>query len=144
LKHYIDTSVLVAYYYPEALSDSVQIFLREQVQPAVSTLTEVEFFSAIAKKVRTDELDRRDGNRILSKFLAHWGGNFFSIISVELQHWRLARDWIGLFSTPLRTLDALHLSIASIEDLVLVTSDQQLAQAADTLGVKTRIMTADE
>lgn len=75
--YYIDTSVLVAYYYPEALSDSVQSFLREQVQPAVSTLTEVEFFSAIANKVRTGDLDRRDGNRILSKFLAHWDGSFF-------------------------------------------------------------------
>ena len=46
--YYIDTSVLVAYYCPEALSEQVQDFLSEQVKPAISTLTEVELFSAIA------------------------------------------------------------------------------------------------
>ena len=142
--YYIDTSVLVAYYCPEALSESVQNFLSEQVKPAVSTLTEVELFSAIAKKVRTGGLAQRDGNRILSKFLAHLDGNFYSIVSVEFQHWRLARGWIGLFSTPLRTLDALHLAIASVGDLEVVTSDQRLVQAADILGVKVCAMDADE
>jgi len=65
--YYIDTSVLVAYYCPEALSEQVQVFLSEQVKPAISSLTEVELFSAIARKVRMGELGQSDGNRIISR-----------------------------------------------------------------------------
>jgi hypothetical protein len=144
LIYYIDTSVLVAYYCPEALSEPVQEFLGEQVKPAVSSLTEVELFSAVARKVRAGELSQPDGNRILSKFLSHLDGNLFTVIPVEFHHWRLARGWIGLFSTPIRTLDALHLAIASVGDFVLVTSDQGLVRAAGTLGVKVRMMSRGE
>ena len=138
--YYIDTSVLVAYYCPEALSEPVQDFLSEQVKPAVSILTEVELFSAVARKIREGDLGQPDGNRILSKFLSHLDGNFFTIVPVEPHHWRLARGWIGLFNTSIRTLDALHLAIASAGDFVLVSSDQRLIRAAGTLGVKIQAM----
>ena len=142
--YYIDTSVLVAYYCPEALSEQVQVFLSEQVKPAISSLTEVELFSAIARKVRMGELGQSDGNRIISKFSSHVDGNLFSMTPVESHHWRIARGWIGLFNTSLRTLDALHLAIASAGDFVLVTSDRRLIQAADILGVKVRAMSGNE
>ena len=137
---YVDTSVLVAYYCPEALSVSVQKFLIEQPKPAISSLTEVELFSAVARKVRMNELEQLDGNRIISIFLSHLDADLFTLISVDNRHWRLARSYIGLFNTPLRTLDALHLAIASLEEFELVTSDQQLVQAAAVLGVKTRTL----
>jgi predicted nucleic acid-binding protein len=140
LKCYLDTSVLVAYYCPESISEQVQAFLLHQVKPAVSFLTEVELFSAIARKVRMGDLTRKDGDRILSKFLSHLDSGLFSITPVELHHWRLARGWLGLFNTSLRTLDALHMAIAWAEEYELVTSDQQLFQAADILGVKVRTM----
>jgi hypothetical protein len=135
--YYIDTSVLAAYYCPETLSEQVQSFLGGQHKPAVSDLTEVELFSAVARKVRIGDLSSSDGNRILSKFLSHLDGGLFTIISIESQHWRIARSWIGLFSTSLRSLDALHLAIASAGDFTLVTSDQHLLQAADIFAVKT-------
>ena len=140
--YYIDTSVLVAYYCPEAMSEQVQDFLSEQVKPGISFLTEVELFSAIARKVRMGELGQSDGNRILSKFVSHLDAGLFLVIPVEAHHWKLARGWIGLFNTSLRTLDALHLAIASVGDLVLVTSDQQFIQAADILGVNVHVISA--
>lgn len=136
MRCYLDTSVLVAYYSPETMSEKVQAFLSDQVKPAVSFLTEVELFSAVARKVRMGDLSRRDSGRILSKFLSHLDSDLFTVIPVESRYWRLARDWIGLFNTSLRTLDALHLAIASTEEYELVTSDQQLIKAADMLGVK--------
>jgi predicted nucleic acid-binding protein len=141
--YYIDTSVLAAYYCPEALSEQVQDFLSEQTKPAVSNLTELELFSAVAKKVRMGELSQLDGSRILSKYLSHMDAGLFSIIPVEFHHWQLARGWISLFSTPLRTLDALHLAIVSVGDFELVTSDRRLIQAANILGVKVRAMNVD-
>lgn len=71
MRYYLDTSVLVAYYSPEIMSEKVQAFLNDQVKPAISYLTEVELFSAIARKVRLGNLSRTDGDRIVSKFLSH-------------------------------------------------------------------------
>ena len=141
---YLETSVLVAYYCPEALSSQVQDLLREQMKPALSFLTEVEFASAVAKKVRLNELGATDGNRILAKFRSHVEAGLFRMIPVENHHWRLAGGWIGLFTTPLRTLDALHLAIASDEELQLVTSDKSFFQAAGKLDVKARLLVPDD
>jgi predicted nucleic acid-binding protein len=122
------------------MSEKVQAFLDEQIKPAISFLTEVELFSAIARKVRMGDLSRRDGGRIVSRFLSHLDSDLFTVTPVAPHHWHLARDWIGLFNTSLRTFDALHLAIASAEEYELVTCDQQLIQAADTLGVKVSAM----
>lgn len=141
---YLDTSVLVAYYCPEPLSERVQSFLLEQEKPALSSLTEVEFFSAVARKVRTGETSKVDGNRIIAQFSAHLDTNLYILLPVLNHHWRLARGWIGLFTTPLRTLDALHLAIASAEGLEMVTSDKALHMAAQALGVKSIFLSGSE
>jgi predicted nucleic acid-binding protein len=137
---YLDTSVLAAYYCPEPLSVQVQALLSETVKPALSPLTEVELFSAVARKVRAGEIGSADGGRILSKFSAHVASDFFTILPIRDHHWQSARNWIALFTAPLRTLDALHLSIASAEELELVTADRSLHQAAATLGVNARLL----
>ena len=137
---YLDTSVTVAYYCPEALSLQVQDLLREQAKPALSFLTEVEFTSAVAKKVRLNELGSVDANRILAKFTSHVDAGLFRIIPVENHHYQLARGWIGLLTTPLRTLDALHLAIASSEESQLVTSDKSFFQAARMLDLDARLI----
>lgn len=90
------------------------------------------------EKSADGELSSSDGNRILSKYLSHLDGGLFTIIHLESQHWRIARGWLGLFNTSLRTLDALHLAIASAGDFALVTSAQSLLSAADILGVPAR------
>jgi predicted nucleic acid-binding protein len=140
LNPYLDTSVLVAYYCPEPLSRQVQELLVESVKPAISYLTEVELYSAVARKVRAREISGVDGNRILAKFSAHMDLNLFKILPTEYHHWRLARGWIGLFSTPLRTLDALHLAVASAEERELITADKSLWRSADLLGVEVRFI----
>ena len=45
---YFDTSLLVPYYCPEALSHSAERTLRGDSRPTISDLVEVEFFSALA------------------------------------------------------------------------------------------------
>ncbi|OQW96592.1 MAG: hypothetical protein BWK74_08165, partial [Desulfobacteraceae bacterium A6] len=69
--YYIDTSVLVAYYFPEPLSDKVESFLTTCMQPAISRLTEVEFYSALARKIRSGELAKIDAERLTDSFLLH-------------------------------------------------------------------------
>ncbi len=136
---YVDTSVLVAYYSPEPLSQPVQNRLSQE-EPALSDLTEVELVSTIYRKVRMEEMEKVDANRIIAKFQSHLDKALFTRISVQPHHWQLARGWLGLFTTPLKTLDAVHLSIASAENLELVTADKHLYQSADFLGVKASLV----
>jgi predicted nucleic acid-binding protein len=88
-------------------------FLRSQDRPGVSSLTELELFSALSRKVREEGLDPADAGKVGARFLAHLENEFYIRVPVEAGHYRLARDWLGLFKTSLRSLDALHLAVAS-------------------------------
>ena len=141
---YVDTSLLAAYYCPEALSEKAEIFLTTHFPLFISTLTELEMFSAMSRKVRGKELNRATARRILAKFLSHLDGRFYTCFSVETQHIRLARDWIGQFNTGLKSLEALHVAVASLEGLKLVTADRDLAESAKILGMDVMFIEASE
>jgi predicted nucleic acid-binding protein len=135
LKVYIDTSVLVAYYCPERLSGKAEVFLTAHIQPAISALTELELFSAISRKVREKGMDHKDAGRVTARFVAHLDNHYYTFLPVEAHHFRLARDWIGMFKLSLRTLDALHLAIASSQGFSIVTTDKTLSKSAKGLGL---------
>jgi hypothetical protein len=137
---YIDTSVLVAYYCPERLSLKAERIVRAAEGPAISPLVEVEFCSALAIKTRTGGLAKDDARKVLSVFLAHLLEGRYRSVPIDAREYLLARDWIGAFSTPLRTVDALHLAAAFSNDLTLVTADKALAACAKALGVKHRLV----
>jgi predicted nucleic acid-binding protein len=132
---YIDTSVLVAYYCPEPLSEKVEAFLTAHIRPVISSLTDLELFSAISRKVREKGMDRKDAGRVEARFVAHLNNHYYTYLSVEAHHFRLARDWIGMFKINLRSLDALHLALASSQGLAIVTTDQKLSKSAKTLSL---------
>lgn len=131
----MDTSVLAAYYCPEPRSEAAQRGLVEAGRPSLSLLVEVEFHSAVSIKLRSGELDRAAANRVVSVFRIHLEEGHYARLPVDDRHFTLARDWIGRFDSPLRTLDALHLSLAFSADLPLLTADRRLASAAELLGV---------
>ena len=137
---YIDTSVLVAYYCPEPLSKKVEAFVTSYAQPAISALTEIEMFSAISRKVREKLMDHTDAGRVTAKFISHLDNRYFTYLPVESHHFRLARDWIGMFKVSLRTLDSLHLAIASSERLSVVTTDKNLSKSAKALGLSSILL----
>jgi uncharacterized protein len=132
---YLDTSALVAYYCPEAISDRVEELLAGENRFAVSHLTEVELISAVSRKIRERQLAKADGNKILTLFQNHIQGDMFINIPVEAKHFSMATNWIAQFSSPLRTLDALHLSLAAGAGMPILTADHQLRQSAEILGV---------
>jgi hypothetical protein len=138
---YVDTSVLVAYYCPEPLSDKVEAYLRAYTKPSVSALTEIELLSALSKKVRAKEMKRNDATRVIARFLADLESGYYTYLSVEVAHFRLARDWLGMFRLNLRTLDALHLAIASSQGYSIITADMNLSKSAKGLGLKSILLT---
>ena len=141
---YLDTSVLVAYYYPETLSEIVQEVVRSESQPAISSLTEVEFMSALARKSREGGRSQQDAERIAALFFSHIQEGLYRRLFVSEQHFRQARDWLQRFQTPLRTLDALHLALAADANLHLVTADKALAISANGLGVAVQLLSQQQ
>ena len=133
---YIDTDVLTAYYCPEPMSAVVERQLTALNHPVISTLTEVEFCSVIAKKVRQREIKRVHAERLLAQFLIHRDSGFYSVVPLQTEHFRLARDWLATLSTTLRTQDALHLAVAVVAKLPLMTADRSFASAATKLGAR--------
>lgn len=133
---YVDTSVLVPYYFPEPLSGRVQRFLRETPEIALSDLGEVEFFSAVARKVRERELTREDARRVAAVFIGHLEGGAYIRLELDRATYLTARGWIGGFDIPLRALDALHLAVAATRALPIATADAAQARSATSLGVR--------
>jgi len=137
---YIDTSVLIAYYWPEAISPAAQSEIRKARGPAISPLSEVEFHSALALKKRMKEMDEESARRILSAFRAHRRDGVYRIVPIEAREYALSCEWIETFRTPLRALDALHLAAAFSNGLTLITADKVLADSAKCFGVKHRLI----
>ena len=132
---YIDTSILVAYYCPEMLSRAAQSAIREAPEPTISTLSDVEFISALALKRRTGEIDESTARRILSLFRQHRADHIYRLVPIGAREFAVARDWLETFRASLRALDALHLAAASTAGLMLLTADKGLAESAALLGV---------
>ena len=68
---YLDTSVLVALYLPEPMNSKVQKLCSGSDLIAISGLSEVEFHSALARRIRTNELTKGDALKVLSQFKVH-------------------------------------------------------------------------
>lgn len=137
---YIDTSILVAFYCPEKISDQVEEILINTNSPAISQLTEVELTSAIARKTREKSLSKKDAIDVLSMFRAHIDENSFQFLPIQPKHYATAMNWIAEFNTPLRTLDALHLAIAAENQTPLLTADIKFAESAEILDISVALV----
>jgi predicted nucleic acid-binding protein len=127
---YIDTSVLDAYYCPEALSAAAEDSLRQIRVPVISLLSEVEFASLISRKRRLKEINERQAKEILNLFATHVAEGFYRRFSLTAEHFLAARQLVASEQSALHTLDALHLAAAIAETLPLMTADRELAKAA--------------
>lgn len=137
---YLDTSAIAPFYWSEALSNKVEELLRKETQRGLSQLVEVELFSALSRKVRMREISIEEAKLIASNFQNHLEIGFYHKINLDLVHYQLARYWISQFTTPLRTLDALHLACASYRSIRLVTADEALAASAKVLGIEVNLI----
>lgn len=134
---YLDTSALLPYYRAEAASDAVERLLRAQAQPVwISDLVEVEFASALARWVRTGELEEPQAHRIEAAFYDDRRAGRLLTAAIGQTEFQKAREWLGSFKSALRTLDALHLACAHRHGHCLVTLDQTLLKAAEFWGME--------
>ena len=138
--YYLDTSVLTGYYCAEERSQRVARVLSAMKGPSISPLVEVEFYCTVARKVRAGTMERSDAEMVFSRFQLHLAEPRFRILQIDSSEYALARNWIARLMTPVRALDAIHLAIASFNNLTLVTADKDLARSARHFGVKQKLI----
>jgi len=137
---YLDTSILTSYYCPEPNSDLVEEIILQTHNPSISSLVDVEFISAISRKIREGNLTIPNSNRIIGKYQSHVDQQLFNWIPIKTKHFKCAKEWIAQSVTPLRTLDALHLAAASDANLKLLTADVHLAKSAQIFGLEVQLI----
>lgn len=140
---YVDTSVLVAYYVEEPLSEKAESEIRgdsENTRPTISQLTVLEFYSALSRKVRMNELQQTDGNKIINLLNAHIRERRFTELLLKPKHYQRACEWLSRFDLPLRSLDALHLALTNDAGATFLTADSHLAESAAALGIDVRLL----
>lgn len=133
---YVDTSILLAFYRAEAESDRAQRLLSSLEQPAlISSLTEVEFASALARWVRTKDIRDADASRIHAAFQTDVDEGCYQSIPLAISHYRQATVWLLTRKSSIRTLDALHLACAAKRQAALASFDKTMRAAARVFGV---------
>ncbi len=136
---YIDTSALAKWYVRETFSDEFDAFIRTCGEPVISRLTIVEFRCLLARRRRNGDLSKKNERDAHHTFEEDMRLGFLKVNPVQDHHFALAHDLIGkLQHAPLRTLDALHLAIASASGCPrFATADKVQAEAAETLHIHT-------
>ncbi len=136
---YLDTSVLGALYIPESLSAAAAAAVGA-APPAISALTEVEFASVVARRLRERTISAADGALVLRTFDAHIADRRYRRLPVVAETFVEAGRLLRSGAAPMSTLDALHLAIAASIREPLCTADRQLARAAARLGAKVHLI----
>jgi predicted nucleic acid-binding protein len=130
LNRYLDTSVLLPLYVPEPLTNQAVAIFEDSNNACISRLSEAEFYSALARKIRTSETARSVAQRVAELFERHLRTNAYTVVQVTDEAFGQCIDYLRGFGSPLRTLDALHLATCARAQLPLVTADKTLAKCA--------------
>jgi len=134
---YFDTSALAKWYLNEPRSDAVERYIQEHGPAAISDLTVVEMRSLLARRRREQNIDATTEARVFARLQEDIRQGF--LVCYPLPN-ELAAAAVNLISSlphvPLRTLDALHLSIAKeIDAATLVTADRVMVAGAEAMGL---------
>jgi predicted nucleic acid-binding protein len=132
---YIDTSALTKWYLPEAGSEDFSEWMQRQEDTCISSLTVTEFRCLLARRHRMELLSALEVQQLYATFKQDIEDVHLIHYPVENQHVLNASLMIeSLPSAPLRTLDALHLTIAhTIPVSIIATADKVMEESARLL-----------
>ena len=132
---YIDTSALAKWYLPEFGSEAFSEWIQGQNDTCISSLTITEFRCLLARRQRMELLSALEVQQLFAKFKQDIEDAHLIQYPVENRHIINASLMIeSLPSVPLRTLDALHLTIAhDIPVKIIATADKIMGQSAQLL-----------
>ena len=133
---YLDTSALAKWYLNEDRSEDVEAFLGERGHALISELTRVEMRCLLARRRRAGDFGAELEARIFGVFQGDVSRGFLKVGTIAENCYQDAVNLISVLPAhPLRSLDALHLSIAqSFGVTELATADRVMGRAAEELG----------
>ena len=129
---YLDSSALVKRYTEEVGTDFVKSILATNGLITTSKLTYPEILSALMRKVRSGEIEKKTFNGIVDKFDKDWD----HILVLDFHNDLLPIVKTLIEKHPLKAADAIHLSsalwlkLSSKVDVTFVASDSNLLKAA--------------
>jgi len=129
---YLDSSALVKRYAEEAGTDFVKSILSTDRLITTSKLTYPEILSALMRKVRAGEIQRKRFDDIVDRFEKDWN----HVLVLEFHNDLLQIVKFLIEKHPIKAADAIHLSsalwlkLSSKIDVTFVASDLNLLKAA--------------
>jgi predicted nucleic acid-binding protein len=135
---YIDTSALAKWYLNESRSEDFAAWIQAEAETHISTLSVVEMRCLLGRRRRNHELSMEMEQRVFATLQDDIAQGFLIQNTVDDEGINGALNLLTtmLASHPLRTLDALHLSIARRLGMQrLATADRVMSAAAQTIGL---------
>ena len=134
---YLDTSALAKWYLNESGSEVFVSFLQSLDSAVISSLTLTEMRSLLSRRRRTGDLTAELESLLSAAFLEDIDRGWLQRYPVDGARFTEARNLIGRYPhLPLRTLDALHLTLASQAGIpILTTADAVMAETASLMGL---------
>lgn len=133
---YVDTSLLLPVYVPEAQSEQANSVLESSSPIVISDLTVAEFYVGLARRVKLGTLTVSQSEAARAAFESHLTDGLLQRLGLRPSHSEAAGDLAWKSTIMLRTLDALHLAVAVGLGAPLATFDGRLADAARDIGWK--------
>jgi predicted nucleic acid-binding protein len=129
---YIDTSAFIKRFIVEAGTDEVEAFIAaNEYRLTISSLTVTEFRSVLKRRVRLGTVSNDYARQAVEQLSVEIASNAIAFQAVDGAIFNLAGDLIERLTSPLATLDAVHLASAkTARCTMLVTADKQLVRAA--------------
>ena len=138
---YLDTSVLVPIYIAEKNTKDIrEIIINYSENIVISKLAIAEFHSALAIKQRTKSLSMLQAQKAKQIFKTHVDKKQYELISLPPSVFDKATEFLDQSEFALRTLDALHLSVCAVNNIILLTADKVLASNAQQFNVPVKLV----
>lgn len=136
MRVYLDASILVALFTDETLTQRAEAFFEARVPTSivVSDFGSAEFVSAIARRVRTRDLDEVKARTAFGTF-DEWSRSSAERIETTAADVAAADGFLRRLDLTLRTPDALNIALYRRASAALVTFDDRMAACANRPGI---------
>lgn len=135
---YVDTSALLKWYLQEPFSEEFSEFVQHHPGARISSLTVTEMHCTLSRLTRNRDISAPYAAEAISTFSAQLAAGYLNLMPIEDNYFAHATELIDSLKLPLRTLDALHLSVAhATGSKQFATADKVQAKAARSLGMQT-------